>query len=375
MTHELIQLRRKFHQIPERGFEEVKTKQLIEETLATFPQDALEVFHWRTGLVVKINGTAPTKTIAWRTDIDGLPIAEQTGLEFASQHPGFMHACGHDIHMTVALHLVKTLAEKPARDDVLVYFQPAEESPGGALPMLEWVRTEKPELEPDEFYALHIAPELPVGTVATKPGILFANTSELYIDLYGTEGHAAFPHRTADMSVAAAHLLVQLQSIVSRSVNPLEPSVVTIGKMMSGTVQNIISGHARLEGTIRTFDAEVMKQIKSRIEALAGGIELSFDCRITIDYGSAYHQVYNHEVLTGQFIQFAQQDATVDFLLSKEAMTGEDFGYFIEDIPGLLFWAGVQSEAGLHHAKLNPDESMIPLVAEFVERWIRARAS
>ncbi|WP_342526449.1 N-acetyldiaminopimelate deacetylase [Chryseomicrobium sp. FSL W7-1435] len=375
MTHELIQLRRKFHQIPERGFEELKTKQLIEKTIETFPQQHIQLFHWKTGLVVKVNGTASTKTIAWRTDIDGLPIAEQTEVSFASEHAGFMHACGHDIHMTVALHLVKELAENPSRDDVLVFFQPAEESPGGALPMLQWVREEQPQLEPDEFYALHIAPELPVGTVSTKPGVLFANTSELYIDLFGTEGHAAFPHRTTDMSVAAAHLLVQLQSIVSRSVDPLAPSVVTIGKMNSGTVQNIISGHARLEGTIRTFDAQVMKTIQARIEAIARGIESSFDCRITIDYGSAYYQVVNDELLANTFESFAQKDGVVDFRLSNEAMTGEDFGYFIQDIPGVLFWAGAQAEYGLHHAKLNPNEAMIPIMAEFVERWIRYRSS
>lgn len=370
----LLELRRRLHQIPERGFEEWKTKKLIEETLASFPQQHLEVFSWRTGFIVKIQGTHPTKTIAWRTDIDGLPIEEQTELSYASHHAGFMHACGHDVHMTMALHLVEALAERPAKDDVLVYFQPAEESPGGALPMLSWVKEQHPELVPDEFYALHVAPELPVGVISTKPGILFANTSELYIDLLGKEGHAAFPHRTTDMSVAAANLLIQLQSIVSRSVDPLQPSVVTIGKMTSGTVQNIISGHARLEGTIRTFDAAVMTQIKNRIEAICRGVEAAFDCRVAIDYGSSYHQVYNHHELAEAFRDFAVQDPDVTYVEAKEAMTGEDFGYFLAEIPGVLFWAGAQTEYGLHHAKMAPDEAMLPVTAQFIERWIRSRA-
>lgn len=371
MKFDTIQVRKSLHQIPETGFQEWKTKQFLEEMIQSFSQQHLEVIQWKTGLIVKIEGTNPTKKIGWRTDIDGLPITEQTGVDFGSQHAGFMHACGHDVHMTIALGLVEKLSVHPAKDTVLVFFQPAEESPGGALPMREWVKQERPDLIPDEFYALHVAPELPVGTVSTKPGILFANTSELYIDLFGKEGHAAFPHRTKDMSVAAAHVLIQLQSIVSRSIDPLEPSVVTIGKMTSGTVQNIISGHARLEGTIRTMNAEVMKQIKQRIEAIVSGAGYSFDCETQIDYGSSYHQVFNTPELATAFKRFAEQDDTLTFVPAKEAMTGEDFGYFLEEIPGVLFWAGAGCDYGLHHAKMLPDDAMIQPLIDFLERFMR----
>lgn len=371
MAFDAILVRRALHQIPEPGFQEVQTKRLIDEIIASFPQTHLELTHWKTGLIVKVNGSNPTKTIGWRTDIDGLPIKEQTGAEFASVRAGFMHACGHDVHMTIALGLLERLSHQPATENIVIYFQPAEESPGGALPMREWVKEHRPDLLPDAFYALHVAPELPVGTIATKPGILFANTSELYIDLFGKEGHAAFPHQTKDMSVAAAHLLVQLQSIVSRSVNPLEPSVVTIGKMNSGTVQNVISGHARLEGTIRTMDADVMKLIKTRIEAMVAGIEHAFDCRAEIDYGSSYHQVFNDPELAISFQTFAENDEGIEFNLAKEAMTGEDFGYFLEEIPGVLFWAGAASEYGLHHAKMLPQEDMMQPLILFLERFMR----
>ncbi len=194
---------------------------------------------------------APTKTIGYRTDIDGLPITEETGLPFQSQHPGSMHACGHDFHMSIALGVLTHFVKKPIDDHLVFLFQPAEEGPGGAEPMLNsdvldgW--------KPDIIFALHIAPEYPVGTIAIKPGLLFADTSELFIDLRGKGGHAARPHQTNDMVVAACSLVTQLQSVVARNVDPLDSAVITIGKITSGTVQNIIAETARLEGTIRTL--------------------------------------------------------------------------------------------------------------------------
>jgi len=260
----LQDIRRDLHRIPELGFEEVKTQSYLLEQIRALPQDRLTIITWKTGIVVKVEGTEPTQTIGWRTDIDGLPITEVTGLPFESSHPGKMHACGHDVHMTVALGLLRKLVENPIKDHVVILFQPAEESPGGALPMREWLKEEQTALMPDKIFAFHVAPEYPVGTVATRPGLLFANTSELFIDVIGKEGHAAFPHQARDMSVAAATLLMQLQTIVSRSINPMDPAVLTIGKFTSGTVQNIISGHARLEGTIRTMDADTMAIIKEK---------------------------------------------------------------------------------------------------------------
>ena len=367
----LIDIRRDLHRIPELGFAEHKTQAYLLEQIKSLSQERLEIYIWKTGIVVEINGLASTKTIGWRTDIDGLPILEATELSFASEHIGKMHACGHDIHMTIALGLLKSLVENPINDDVVILFQPAEENPGGALPMREWLKTDHPNLIPDQIYAFHVAPEYPVGTVATRPGLLFANTSELYIDLYGKEGHAAFPHNASDMSVAAATLLLQLQTIVSRSVNPMKPAVLTIGKMTSGSVQNIISGHARLEGTIRTMDAETMVLIKQKIEAFCRAMEAGFDCRVEIDYGSSYYQVYNTEHITEEFLAFTEGHEGAHAIRCDAAMTGEDFGYFLEEIPGMLFWAGVNSPYGLHHAKLNPDEGVINFLVPFVDAYFR----
>ncbi|TQR16393.1 N-acetyldiaminopimelate deacetylase [Psychrobacillus soli] len=367
----LIEIRRDLHRIPELGFQEIKTQSYLLEQIHALSQDRLTIIQWKTGIVVKVTGTEGKKTIGWRTDIDGLPITEATDLPFQSEHEEKMHACGHDVHMTVALGLLEKLVHKPINDHVVIIFQPAEEGPGGALPMREWMKKEHPELVPDQIYAFHIAPEYPVGTVATRPGLLFANTSELFIDLVGKEGHAAYPHQAKDMSIAAATLLLQLQTIVSRSVNPMAPAVLTIGKMSSGTVQNIISGQARLEGTIRTMDAATMTSIKGKIESFCRATEIAFDCDVRIDYGSSYYQVKNDETLAKEFLSFAEQDESTTAIACDAAMTGEDFGYFLQEIPGVLFWAGVDSSFGLHHAKLNPDEAVIDYLVPFIESYFR----
>lgn len=201
-----------------------------------------------------------SRTIGYRADMDGLPIQEQTGLPYTSIHPSNMHACGHDLHMTIALGVLDRLAHNPIEENVLIVFQPAEEGPGGAEPILASKLLDKWQL--DMIFALHIAPELPVGTISCRSGILFANTSELYLDFTGKGGHAAYPHLTKDMIVTASAFVTQLQQIISRRVDPLDSGVITIGKMTAGSVQNIIAETARLEGTIRTLKPETMNQIK-----------------------------------------------------------------------------------------------------------------
>ncbi|MDF2670783.1 MAG: N-acetyldiaminopimelate deacetylase, partial [Paenibacillus sp.] len=270
-TSSYSDIRRQLHRIPEPGFQEFKTQQFLLQFIASLPQERLEVQTWRTGILVMIKGTNPKRRFGFRADMDGLPIKEDTQYDFHSIHEGYMHACGHDLHMTIGLGIITSFTSHPMEDDLLVIFQPAEEGPGGALPMRG--SEEFRSWAPEQIVALHIAPEYPVGTIATKPGILFANTSELFIDLTGKGGHAAYPHLANDMVVAAAHFLTQLQTIVSRNINPLDSGVVTVGRIESGTRQNIIAEKARLEGTIRTLSDTSMRLIKSRIEALAKGTE------------------------------------------------------------------------------------------------------
>lgn len=365
---ELQKVRRELHQIPELGFEEFKTQSYLLNKIDTLPQKHLTVKKWRTGILVKVAGTKPNKTIGFRADIDGLPIKEETGYPFASIHEGNMHACGHDFHMTIALGALASLAEQPAENDVLFIFQPAEEGPGGALPMIQSETFQA--WKPDMIFALHIAPELPTGTVSSKEGLLFANTSELFIDFKGKGGHAAYPHFTKDMVVAASGFVSQLQEIVARRLDPLESAVVTIGKITGGFVQNVIAETARLEGTIRTLKPETIHEVKRHIETIARGWEVSADCVIDIDYGSNYYQVFN----TGDHVRTFQQLVTAESISWKEAdaaMTGEDFGYMLKEIPGFMFWLGVESENGLHHSRLMPNEQALSVGVQLVEKALR----
>lgn len=364
----LIKIRRDLHQIPELGFQEFKTQVYLLSYLQSLAQDRIAVKKWKTGLLVKVHGENPQKTIGYRTDIDGLPITEETGLPFSSVHDLQMHACGHDFHMTIALGVLTYFVENPIDDNLVFIFQPAEEGPGGAEPMLK--SKEMQEWMPDLIFALHVAPEYPVGTIAVKEGLLFANTSELFIGLKGKGGHAAYPHETNDMVIAACTLVTQLQTIVARNVNPLDSAVITIGKISGGTVQNIIAEKARLEGTIRTLSPESMQKVKHRIEALVNGITTGFECEAIIDYGSMYHQVYNTESITKDFMEFVREQTDVQLIECKEAMTGEDFGYMLKEIPGFMFWLGVDSPYGLHHSKLTPNEAAIDVAVNVMTKYI-----
>ncbi|TFB14055.1 amidohydrolase [Filobacillus milosensis] len=363
---DFIKIRRELHQIPEIGFQEFKTQEYLLNNIHQLPQDYLSIHKWHTGLFVFVEGKVGEKTIAYRTDIDGLPITEETGYEFSSTREGYMHACGHDIHMTIALGALSQLVKNRPEDHVLFLFQPAEEGPGGAEPMLKSEIMQR--YRPDMIFALHIDPKLPVGTVSSKPGLLFANTSELFIDFKGKGGHAAYPHETKDMIMAASAFNVQLQQIVSRMRDPLSPAVVTLGKMEAGTVQNIIAEHARVEGTIRTIKPDAMIVIKESIENLLKGIEVRYDCETSIDYGANYYMVHNDANYVGKFKTIIED--IVDYKEAPEAMTGEDFGYLLKEIPGFMFWLGVDSEYGLHNSQLKPDERAIDVGIKTVTETI-----
>lgn len=366
-----IAVRRALHQIPETGFEEVETQAFLLDQIKKMPQDYLQIKRWKTGLLVRVSGRQSSRTIGFRTDIDALPVKENTGYPFQSKHAGKMHACGHDFHMTIALGALEQIAGNPVKDDVVFLFQPAEEGPGGALPMM--ASSEFQSWKPDIIFALHVSPEFPAGTVATKEGILFANTSELFIDFYGKGGHAAYPHLTHDTIVAAGHFIVGIQSIVARRVSPLKAAVLTIGKMSGGTKQNIIAEHARVEGTIRTLDQETMALIKDDIERQVKAVEIAYHCKSRIDYGANYYQVYNHAEYEQPFVDFCAERG-FPYIICGDAMTGEDFGYFLKDIPGFMFWLGVGETSGLHSSDFKPDESALAqgvrVVSEYIQNGI-----
>lgn len=369
---ELITIRRNLHKIPEIGLEEFKTHQFLLSLIEANLKDYMEIKEWNTGIIVKINGKNPQKTIGWRTDIDGLPVTEEVLSEFQSTHEGRMHACGHDFHMTIALGLLREFGKEQPKNNYIILFQPAEENEAGGMLMYKAGAFED-GFKPDEFYSLHVSPELPVGTIGTRTGTLFAGTCEVEANFVGKGGHAAFPHLANDMIVAATQFIQQAQTIVSRSVDPIQGAVVTFGTFHAGTARNVIAGTAQVAGTIRTLTAEMNELTQKRILEIAKGIEASYQCEVNVVLDQkGYLPVVNDVEKTNQFIEFMEAQEDVDMRIVQPAMTGEDFGYLLDKIPGTMFWLGVNSPYGLHHPKFNPDETALPFAVDRVSRFLKS---
>ncbi|HEM3690138.1 N-acetyldiaminopimelate deacetylase [Streptococcus parasuis] len=373
---DLIATRRALHQIPELGMEEFKTHAFLMETIEGLLQDCSfsQVRTWETGILVYLTGSAPQKTIGWRTDIDGLPIVEETGLDFKSLQPDRMHACGHDFHMTIALGLLEKMAEQQPKNNLLFLFQPAEENLAGGMLMYEagafgdWL--------PDEFYGLHVRPDLKVGQMATNRATLFAGTCEVKIRFTGKGGHAAFPHTANDALVAASYFVTQVQSVVSRNVDPIEGAVVTFGSMHAGTTNNVISETAFLHGTIRALTQSMSLLVQKRVREIAEGIALSFGVDLEIELNpSGYLPVENNPQLADELMTFFEQVDGVEMIDCPPAMTGEDFGYLLNKVPGVMFWLGVDTPYPLHNPRLSPKEEVLPFAVDKLSDFLKTKAN
>ena len=361
-SEQLVKIRRDLHQIPELALHEHQTQKYLLQIIGNFTQKYIEVRtcpELPTAILVRVKGSKPQKTIGYRADIDGLPIEEKTALPFTSQTQGQMHACGHDIHMTVALGILDYFCEHQPQDNLLFFFQPAEESESGGKKAYEaGIFTGK--WRPVEFFALHVTPDLPTGTIGCRLGTLFAGTTEINIDLYGKDGHAAYPQQANDMVVAAASLIEQIQTIVSRSIDPIASGVITIGKVRAGTVRNAIAGHAHLEGTIRGLTQKMIERIDQRLRDVTQGIAQSFNAKVDLQLNQGgYWPVENDPQITSEFINYMKENPQIDYQEMQPAMTGEDFGYLLAQIPGTMFWLGVNDNSQLHSATFNPHEDAI----------------
>ena len=373
---DLIATRRTLHQIPELGMEEFKTHAFLMETIEGLLRDCsfAQVRTWETGILVYLTGSAPQKTIGWRTDIDGLPIVEETGLDFKSLQPDRMHACGHDFHMTIALGLLEKMAEQQPKNNLLFLFQPAEENLAGGMLMYEagafgdWL--------PDEFYGLHVRPDLKVGQMATNRATLFAGTCEVKIRFTGKGGHAAFPHTANDALVAASYFVTQVQSVVSRNVDPIEGAVVTFGSMHAGTTNNVITETAFLHGTIRALTQSMSLLVQKRVREIAEGIALSFGVDLEIELNpSGYLPVENNPQLADELMTYFEQVDGVEMIDCPPAMTGEDFGYLLNKVPGVMFWLGVDTPYPLHNPRLSPKEEVLPFAVDKLSDFLKTKAN
>lgn len=374
--NDLIQIRRQLHQIPELALQETKTHELLLQIIKSFNQQYLTIRvipALPTALLVRVQGRAPQRIIGYRTDIDALPVTEKTGLPYASRFPGKMHACGHDFHMAVALGILNYFSEHQPKDDLLFFFQPAEEQDyGGKRAFDHQAFTGK--WRPTEFYGLHVNPELPAGAIGCRQGTLFAGTTEFNLTFHGKQGHAAFPHRANDMVVAMAAFIMQVQTIVARNIDPLKSGVVTIGSANAGTIRNVIAGTAHIKGTIRGLTQETILQIKQRLQAISDGIATSFNCTadLTMHQGG-YLPVVNDKQLTRRFIKYMKGNPAITFIPTSPAMTGEDFGFLLSKFPGTMFWLGVGTDASLHSAEFTPNEDAIGAGVKAMVNFLIAR--
>lgn len=373
---DLIQTRRDLHQIPEIGLEEFETQAYLLDVIKKLiaGKDFVELRTWRTGILVYLHGSQPTKTIGWRTDIDGLPVNEQTGLPFASKHQGRMHACGHDFHMTIALGSLERALEKQPKNNLLFLFQPAEENEAGGMLMYkdqafgDWL--------PDQFYGLHVRPDLEVGQIATNTHTLFAGTCEIKINFKGKGGHAAFPHEAKDAVVAASYFITQVQSVVSRSVNPIEGAVVTFGVLQAGTTNNVIAETAFLHGTIRSLTQEMSLLVQKRVTTIAEAVAAAFDMDVEIELKQGgYLPVENNPKLARELMDFFQEKEGVELIDIEPAMTGEDFGYLLSKVDGVMFWLGIDSPYALHHPQMSPKEEALAIGVEAVSSFLAKKAA
>lgn len=360
-TNELLAIYRHLHQIPELGLEEFETHDFLRQTIAAMPQEFLTVRgvpQLPTAILVKVSGRDHSKRIGYRTDIDALPVTEATGLPFQSQHAGRMHACGHDIHMTVALGVLSYFASQQPQYDLIFIFQPSEENHSGGMQLYQSGALD--EWMPDEIYAFHDNPQLPAGAIGCLNGTLFAGTCEIHADFYGKSGHAAYPHNANDMVVAASAFVMQIQSVVSRSVDPIEGGVVTLGHLTAGETGNVIAGHAHIDGTIRALTQANNQLMQTRVRAIAEGVALTYGCQVDLTlHQGGYLPVENNPAITADFMAYMRQQEDVNFNETKPAMTGEDFGYLISKIPGTMFWLGVESPYSLHSEKMAPNTDAI----------------
>ncbi|CAM4499115.1 M20 family metallopeptidase [Paenibacillus typhae] len=358
---DMVEWRRHLHRHPEPSYEEKETSAFVADRLAAF---GIEVRRSKAGygLTGILKGGSPGKTVVLRADMDALNITEESGSEYASQNPGVMHACGHDGHTAMLLGAAAYYSARrnELKGELRFLFQPAEEiCPGGAKDMIAEGVLEGA----DAVYGLHLWTPLPLGTVGSAPGPLMASADEFFIDITGKGGHGGMPHRTVDSIVAAAALVTQLQTIVSRSVDPLQPAVLSIGTIQGGTAQNIIAERCRITGTVRAFDEETRYLIRRRIEEMAAAVAAVYGAEAKVDYMMGYPPLVNDEAEFSRFFRVAPEALgdTVQVIQMEKIMPAEDFAYYVKEIPGCFIFVGAgnpdkNAVYPHHHSKFDFDE-------------------
>ncbi len=373
---DLVTWRRDLHRHPELGFEEFRTADVIAHKLTEWGIEH-QTGVAKTGLVATIQGDLPGPVLAIRADMDALPVQEANQVPYRSIHDGRMHACGHDGHVAIALgtayHLSQHLDQ--LKGTVKFIFQPAEESPGGAKPMIEEGVLKNPDV--DAIIGLHLWNNLPLGTVGVRSGPLMAAVELFECHIQGKGGHGAMPHQTVDSVVVAAQIVTALQTIVSRTVNPLESAVVTVGELHAGVANNVIADSARMTGTVRYFNPELENVIGQRVQDIIAGISQSHGATYDLNYWPLYPAVINDAKMAELVRSVAETviETPVGVVPECQTMGGEDMSYFLQEVPGCYFFVGsANQERGLayphHHPRFDFDETALGIGVEMFLRCI-----
>jgi hippurate hydrolase len=374
MHAEITGWRRHLHQYPELMFDVHETAKFVEDKLRSFGISDITTGIGRTGVVAVIEGrkAASGRAIGLRADMDALPIEEATGLEYASKNPGKMHACGHDGHTAILLGAAQYLAETRNFDGkVVLIFQPAEEGGGGGREMCRDGLMERWGI--DEVYGLHNMPGADVGSFHIRSGAMLAATDEFDITITGQGGHAAAPHEAIDPNLAAAHVIVALQSIASRNVDPLKQVVVSVCVLRSDSdAFNIIPHRVTMKGTVRTLDAGVRDLAEKRLDEIVSLTAQAHGCEADISYMRGYPATVNHEDQTDYAADAAEAVTPGVDRNTPPIMAGEDFSFMLEERPGAYIQLGNGGGATVHHPEYNFNDEAIPAgcswFAEVVER-------
>jgi N-acetyldiaminopimelate deacetylase len=372
---DLIGIRCDLHRVPELAFTETRTSDIVHAAVSSLVagrgRDDIEVTRHRTGVIVHVPGVDPGKTVGWRADMDALPIAEATGLPFASRHDGVMHACGHDVHMTIGLGLLERILAAPRHRDSFVFlFQPAEENLSGAQDLVEAGILDAFGI--GEFYALHVSPEYAPGVIATRPGTLFAGSASVSVEFTGVPGHAAMPHRAVDPIVSVASFVMNVQTLMSRNTDPAKGGIaLTFGTIGGGTVVNGVAASAKVMGTLRFLDDQqhdlAFRRIREIAEGTARATGATVDVRLE---DSPWVPVVNDAAITERFTAYLRARPGVTFEDAPVTMTSEDYGYLIARIPGMMFWLGTGGDHPLHSDRFAPDDSVIEPAVQVIGDYL-----
>jgi amidohydrolase len=363
---EITEIRKHLHSKPELSFQEFNTSEFIANQLTALNIPFKKGFV-KTGILAKLEAKNPgKKCIAIRADMDALPVEEKNEVSYRSLNPGIMHACGHDVHMSILLGCIRILNElkNEIEGTYLFVFQPGEEKlPGGAKLMLEEGLFK--DQKPDMVLALHVLPGLESGKVGFKTGIYMASTDEIYLKIKGKGGHGAMPQDTIDPVLIASHIVVALQQLISRRANPMIPTVLSFGKFIANGATNVIPDEANLEGTFRTFNEKWRKEAHSLLHNTATKIAQSMGAECEVKILNGYPVLNNDERLTLSSIQFASQFLGKENVMELEMrMTAEDFAYFTQLYPSVFYRLGVMNKekninSALHTATFDADMSSL----------------